>query len=48
MFGIRCLIEPQLEYDTERAGDFQPLKHLPVDKTVVLGLVSTKNGKVRI
>ncbi|XRM45702.1 hypothetical protein ABZX51_008779 [Aspergillus tubingensis] len=31
-----------LEYDTERAGDFQPLRHLPVGKNVVLGVVSTK------
>ena len=31
-----------MEYDTERAGDFQPLRHLPKDKYVVLGLISTK------
>ena len=31
-----------LEYDSERAGDFAPLAALPRDKTVVLGLVSTK------
>ncbi|HVO13673.1 MAG TPA: 5-methyltetrahydropteroyltriglutamate--homocysteine S-methyltransferase [Alphaproteobacteria bacterium] len=31
-----------LEYDTPRAGDFSPLRHLPKDKIVVLGLVSTK------
>lgn len=31
-----------LEYDTERAGDFEPLRYLPVGKNVVLGLVSTK------
>lgn len=31
-----------LEYDTERAGDFQPLRHLPIEKNVVLGVVSTK------
>ncbi|KAL5360603.1 hypothetical protein BJX96DRAFT_184658 [Aspergillus floccosus] len=31
-----------LEYDTDRAGDFQRLRHLPVGKNVVLGLVSTK------
>lgn len=36
----------QLEYDTERAGDFTPLKHLPLNKVVVLGLVTTKNKKV--
>jgi 5-methyltetrahydropteroyltriglutamate--homocysteine methyltransferase len=31
-----------LEYDTERAGDFQPLRLVPKDKVVVLGLMSTK------
>lgn len=33
-----------LEYDTERAGDFTPLKLIPTDKKVVLGLVSSKTG----
>ena len=32
----------QLEYDTERAGDFAPLRFLPEGKTAVLGLISTK------
>jgi 5-methyltetrahydropteroyltriglutamate--homocysteine methyltransferase len=31
-----------LEYDTARAGDFQPLRFVPKDKGVVLGLISTK------
>ena len=31
-----------LEYDTERAGGFEPLRFVPHDKIVVLGLVSTK------
>ena len=31
-----------LEYDTHRAGDFSPLKHVPKGKRVILGLVSTK------
>jgi 5-methyltetrahydropteroyltriglutamate--homocysteine methyltransferase len=31
-----------LEYDTERAGGFEPLRHLPPDKMAVLGLVSSK------
>src|SRR5207237_3367445 len=31
-----------LEYDTARAGDFTPLRLMPPDKRVVLGLVSTK------
>ncbi len=32
-----------LEYDTPRAGDFAPLRHLPADKVAVLGLISTKS-----
>lgn len=35
-----------LEYDSDRAGDFTPLQHLPVDKAVVLGVVTTKNAKL--
>ncbi|MFZ0014035.1 MAG: 5-methyltetrahydropteroyltriglutamate--homocysteine S-methyltransferase [Acidimicrobiia bacterium] len=31
-----------LEYDDERSGDFAPLRHVPKDKTVVLGLVTSK------
>ena len=31
-----------LEYDTPRAGDFAPLRFVPKDKRVILGLVSTK------
>ncbi len=31
-----------LEYDTPRAGTFEPLRFVPKGKTVVLGLVSTK------
>jgi methionine synthase II (cobalamin-independent) len=31
-----------LEYDTQRAGDFSPLRHVPKGKRVILGLVSTK------
>jgi 5-methyltetrahydropteroyltriglutamate--homocysteine methyltransferase len=34
-----------LEYDSERAGGFEPLRFLPEgDKVVVLGLVTTKTG----
>jgi 5-methyltetrahydropteroyltriglutamate--homocysteine methyltransferase len=33
-----------LEYDSERAGGFEPLRFVPKDKKVVLGLVSTKSG----
>ena len=31
-----------LEYDDERSGDFAPLRFVPDDKTVVLGLVTSK------
>lgn len=31
-----------LEYDDERSGDFGPLRLVPADKVVVLGLVTTK------
>jgi len=31
-----------LEYDTERAGTFEPLKHLPKHKSVVLGIITSK------
>jgi 5-methyltetrahydropteroyltriglutamate--homocysteine methyltransferase len=33
-----------LEYDSERAGGFEPLRLVPKDKTVVLGLVTTKSS----
>lgn len=35
-----------LEYDDERSGTFAPLAHVPDDKVVVLGLVSTKAPEV--
>lgn len=35
-----------LEYDNERAGDFAPLRHLPVGKNVVLGVVSSKDPEL--
>jgi 5-methyltetrahydropteroyltriglutamate--homocysteine methyltransferase len=34
-----------LEYDTERAGSFAPLRFVPKDKIVVLGLITTKAGR---
>ncbi len=33
-----------LEYDSDRAGSFEPLRLVPKEKMVVLGLVSTKNS----
>jgi 5-methyltetrahydropteroyltriglutamate--homocysteine methyltransferase len=35
-----------MEYDTDRAGGFDPLRLLPNGKTVVLGLVSSKTGEL--
>src|SRR5215212_9388031 len=34
-----------LEYDDERSGNFEPLAHVPEDKVVVLGLVTTKTPR---
>jgi 5-methyltetrahydropteroyltriglutamate--homocysteine methyltransferase len=31
-----------LEYDDDRSGGFEPLRHVPGDRTVVLGLVTSK------
>lgn len=35
-----------LEYDSERAGGFEPLIKVPNDKYVVLGLVTSKTGEL--
>jgi 5-methyltetrahydropteroyltriglutamate--homocysteine methyltransferase len=35
-----------LEYDTARAGGFEPLRYVPKGVTVVLGLITTKTGEV--
>ena len=35
-----------LEYDDERSGDFAPLRHVPADKTVVLGLMTSKRPEL--
>jgi 5-methyltetrahydropteroyltriglutamate--homocysteine methyltransferase len=35
-----------LEYDSERSGGFEPLRFLPKDKKVVLGLVSSKKPEI--
>ena len=34
-----------LEYDDERSGSFEPLREVPEDKWVVLGLVTTKSPR---
>ena len=35
-----------MEYDDERSGGFEPLRMLPKGKQVVLGIVTTKTGKL--
>jgi len=35
-----------MEYDSDRAGGFEPLKRVPKDRQVVLGLVTTKTGRL--
>ncbi len=35
-----------LEYDDARSGSFEPLKDMPEDKFVVLGLVTTKRAEL--
>jgi 5-methyltetrahydropteroyltriglutamate--homocysteine methyltransferase len=35
-----------MEYDSERAGGFEPLRFVPKNKTVVLGLITSKTGKL--
>ena len=35
-----------LEYDDARSGGFEPLQHVPDDKMVVLGLITTKRGEL--
>jgi 5-methyltetrahydropteroyltriglutamate--homocysteine methyltransferase len=35
-----------LEYDTDRAGGFEPLRSVPAGKVAVLGLITTKTGEL--
>ncbi|MPZ59318.1 MAG: 5-methyltetrahydropteroyltriglutamate--homocysteine S-methyltransferase [Rhizobiales bacterium] len=35
-----------MEYDTERAGGFEPLRFVPKGKMVVLGIVTSKSGQL--
>ncbi|WP_099206049.1 5-methyltetrahydropteroyltriglutamate--homocysteine S-methyltransferase [Scatolibacter rhodanostii] len=46
LFGQENVSAYFLEYDTDRAGDFAPLKEISEGKTVVLGLVSSKTGEL--
>ena len=43
LFGSLPVDRFLLEYDTERAGTFEPLRFIPADKMVVLGLISSKD-----
>lgn len=44
MFNLSGVDGFFLEYDTERAGDFSPLRFVPKGKRVVLGLISSKEA----
>ena len=44
VFGNLNVARWLLEYDSERAGGFEPLHYMPKGKQVVLGLVTTKSG----
>lgn len=46
LFGELDVDNFLLEFDTERAGGFAPLRFAPRGKTVVLGLVTTKDAKL--
>ena len=35
-----------MEYDSDRAGGFEPLRFVPKGKTVVLGIVTSKSGRL--
>src|SRR5205814_5982134 len=46
VFGGIAVDRFLLEYDSERAGGFEPLRFMPRGKTVVLGLVTSKTGQL--
>jgi 5-methyltetrahydropteroyltriglutamate--homocysteine methyltransferase len=46
LFGSLQVDRFLLEYDSERAGGFEPLRFVPKGKTVVLGLVTTKEARI--
>lgn len=46
VFGMPNVDVFLLEYDSERAGGFEPLRFVPRGRTVVLGLVTTKVGEL--
>jgi 5-methyltetrahydropteroyltriglutamate--homocysteine methyltransferase len=46
LFGEIHVDRLLLEYDSPRAGTFEPLRFIPPSKTAVLGLISTKEAEV--
>ncbi|MGO2082224.1 5-methyltetrahydropteroyltriglutamate--homocysteine S-methyltransferase [Vagococcus sp.] len=46
LFGKEEVESFFLEFDDERSGDFSPLRFVPENKTVVLGLITSKDGKL--
>jgi 5-methyltetrahydropteroyltriglutamate--homocysteine methyltransferase len=46
LFGMLDVDRFLLEYDSERSGGFEPLRLVPRGKTVVLGLVTTKEPRL--
>lgn len=46
LFGQENVANYFLEYDSERAGGFEPLAKVSGDKRVVLGLITTKTGEL--
>ncbi len=46
LFGALRVDRFLLEYDDERAGTFEPLRLVPKDKVVVLGLITTKKAQL--
>jgi 5-methyltetrahydropteroyltriglutamate--homocysteine methyltransferase len=46
LFGRLQVDRFLLEYDTDRSGGFEPLRLVPTGKSVVLGLITTKEPKL--
>jgi 5-methyltetrahydropteroyltriglutamate--homocysteine methyltransferase len=46
VFGALKMERYLLEFDSERAGGFEPLRFVPKGKTVVLGLITTKEPEL--
>jgi 5-methyltetrahydropteroyltriglutamate--homocysteine methyltransferase len=48
VFGSLKMDRFLLEFDTERAGGFEPLRFVPKGKTVVLGMITTKEPALEV